>query len=86
MERGELVKDAAFWIEHYKNDVDALLLLRKITFSNDQTKLYFDLTHKNLDINRVLISKVLNSLAWEECLDICLDISKKCLNPFYTIN
>ena len=81
MERGELIKSAAFWLNVFKNDINTLGGLIGITHNSGHFDQWFSLYNKKIEITSNSIANILSSLDWQTCLKFCLDMSKKMPEP-----
>ncbi|MDM1287063.1 hypothetical protein [Acinetobacter indicus] len=81
MERGELIKSAAHWLNWFEDEASTVENLKKFLWSTGYLDQWLIVDKHKKGISSNKINRILSSLKWEHCLKFCLEMSRKMPEP-----
>lgn len=81
MERGELIKSAAHWLNWFEDEASTVENLRKFLWNTGHVDQWLLVDQHKKGISSNKINRILSSIKWEDCLKFCLEMSRKMPEP-----
>lgn len=81
MQRGELIKSTAHWLNWFEDEVNTVGNLKSFLWNSGHLDQWLMVDKHKTGISSNKINRILSSIKWEDCLKFCLEMSRKMPEP-----